>query len=121
MKLPKIVTFRKDSGPRVVDIEGQQASPVNPPSRELLRMHATLGSVLYTSRVVGIFDRIHLNPLDVEQPNVGELHLPDPDGMSFWKDLVDAGGPDLHHLARLLGVTSDYGVVCPLPSEQLQK
>ena len=102
MKLPRTVTFRNHSRPRVVDVEGQQASPVSLPNPDLLRTHAALGNVLYTSGVVNIFDQI-LGPLDVKRPDLDSLPRVDPDGISFWKDVVDEA-PDLHHLARLLGV-----------------
>ncbi|KAI1794483.1 hypothetical protein LXA43DRAFT_997405 [Ganoderma leucocontextum] len=101
MTLPKSVTFRDHSG--AVAVDGQPAPPVSLPNRKLLCMHAALGSVLYTSGVAGIFDRI-LDILDPKRPDVGDLPVPDPDGVSFWKDLVDAV-PDLNHLARLLGIT----------------
>ncbi|KAI1792813.1 hypothetical protein LXA43DRAFT_1060492 [Ganoderma leucocontextum] len=91
--LPDTVTFEDHSGG--VDDNGQLVPPVSLPSRELLRMHAALGGALYASGVPDIFDRI-LNFTGEKRRDVGDLPLPTPDGLSFWKDVVDPdSSPDL--------------------------
>ncbi|PIL26585.1 hypothetical protein GSI_12343 [Ganoderma sinense ZZ0214-1] len=89
------------------------------PSRELLRAHAALGSVLYANdaALASVFEWIE-EPLSCERLDVSELVVPDPDGASFWRDLVvDSGSagrsaslaecePDLDEFARVLGVAS---------------
>ncbi|PIL26590.1 hypothetical protein GSI_12348 [Ganoderma sinense ZZ0214-1] len=115
--LPRTVTFE--------DLHLAPSSSPQPraslPSRELLRGHAALGSVLYAdgAALASVFERIE-EPLSRERPDESELPVPDPDGASFWRDLVvDDGGtdldqgaslaecePDLDEFARVLGVAS---------------
>ncbi|KAI1783480.1 hypothetical protein LXA43DRAFT_1046668 [Ganoderma leucocontextum] len=110
------VTLQDHTG-APVDGSGDGEKPVRNilPSRELLRMHAALGGVLYTTGLAGIFDWIENYP-DRKSSDVGGLPLPvpDPDGASFWKGLVDAGAnsasPNLNSLARLLGIPVTPGV-----------
>nr|VWO99194.1 Polyamine oxidase (EC [Ganoderma boninense] len=86
--VPRTVTFQDlDLAP------GSASSPPSAraalPSRSLLRAHAALGSVLYanSAALARIFERIE-EPMARERPDVRELPVPDPDGASFWGDLV---------------------------------
>ena len=75
-------------------------------------MHAALASVLYTTGLASMFERIE-DTLDRERPDVRDLPVPDPDGASFWRDVVAGPGgaghgedlaKDLKDFARVLGV-----------------
>ena len=69
-------------------------------------MHAALASVLYATGAVSVFERIE-DTLDRKWPDVQDLPVPDPDGVSFWRDVVADGvdpGKDLEGFARVLEV-----------------
>lgn len=97
---PHTVTFQDlTPGP-------SRASSISLPSSELLQAHAARGRVLYATCAASIFERIEdeepiLNSCG--DPGVRPLRLPvpDPDGASFWRDLVvgagdSRAGPDRH-------------------------
>ena len=102
MTLPDAITFR-DHGSDAADDDasGQPRAALQVPSRELLRTHAALGSVLYASGVVHLFDRIlfRFNTGD-RRDDLGDLSLPTPDGVSFWRDVVDEDEDVLDRLVR---------------------
>ncbi|KAM5539554.1 hypothetical protein V8D89_006663 [Ganoderma adspersum] len=125
--LPRTVTFQDlSAGP------GSSPPSISLPSQALLRAHAALGRVLYASGAASIFERIEdeesfLDPCASPGVRALRLPVPDPDGASFWRDLVagawesdagDAGAerstnpspgsrhwqPDLKEMARVLRV-----------------
>ena len=107
----RTVTFQDLSTPADRAPSGSQAQhAVSLPNPELLTMHAALASVLYATGLASVFERIE-DTLDRERPGVQDLPVPDPDGVSFWRDVVagDAGhgedpARDLEDFARVLGV-----------------
>ncbi|KAI1786443.1 hypothetical protein LXA43DRAFT_897927 [Ganoderma leucocontextum] len=100
MTVPDTITFRDHSD--AVDDDGRRPRglQLQLPNRELLRAHAALGSVLYASGVAGIFDRIVYTMSFHRRDEVGDLPLPTPDGVSFWKEVVDSDGDVLDRVAQ---------------------
>ena len=107
--LPRTVTFQ-DLTPNP---SPSRASPTSLPSPQLLRVHAALGRVLYATGAASLFERIEDEEpfLDPERPDVRapKLPVPDPDGASFWQDLVAGAGS-----AR--SSTSAEGCMSPSPA-----
>ena len=109
--LPRTVTFQ-DLTPNP---SPSRASPTSLPSPQLLRVHAALGRVLYATGAASLFERIEdeepfLESDPCEHPDVHapKLPVPDPDGASFWRDLVvgagdSRAGPDSPTGARMSG------------------
>ena len=102
--LPEMVTFHDHTTTSgTLDLEAASRhsslpSPVSLPNPELLRTHALLGSVLHMSGVVDLFVGLVYT---LKRENVGGLPLPTPDGVSFWKDVVDPDG-DMSRLDRFV-------------------
>ncbi|KAM5541915.1 hypothetical protein V8D89_004225 [Ganoderma adspersum] len=92
--LPETVTFHDHttaSGALHLDADGHPSPPpcVGLPNPELLRTHAVLGSVLHMSGVVDLFVSLVYT---LEREKVGNVPFPTPDGVSFWKDVIDPDG-----------------------------
>ena len=107
--LPETVTFRDHtnaSGTLELGADGHSplpsSSPVSLPNPELLRTHAVLGSMLHMSGVVDLFVGLVYT---LKRENVGSLPLPTPDGVSFWKDVIDPDGD----MSRLDGFVQSFG------------
>ena len=105
--LPETVTFHDHtnaSGTIDLGTDGHPSlpSPVSLPNPELLRTHAVLGSMLHMSGVVDLFVGLVYT---LKRENVGSLPLPTPDGVSFWKDVIDPDGD----MSRLDGFVQSFG------------
>ncbi|KAI1783438.1 hypothetical protein LXA43DRAFT_1125117 [Ganoderma leucocontextum] len=60
---------------------------VDLPSRDLLRLHATLAGVLRLSGAAGVFDGVRV------PPSGSPPALPPPGGAAFWRSVVEYDGP----------------------------